>query len=594
MSKLAPAAVSLVAALRGLGPAWTATRLDVQQTLLEGVAGKVTALGKYALPTLRTGLVGIASQLNIGTKSFLDFAGSASTSKEFGTLFTSISATLHNLLPAIQPVAKALLDLVNVGASFGPGIASGIASFATKVSGALSNAASNGSLAKFFSNALTALHQVMNVLGNLASIVGSVFGPAASAGSILLRVIGQITGQFATLLQTPVGKNALNTIFSSVAATVQALAPAISAVLASLLPAIAKLGPPLVVLGKALAGAITPLAPLLGPIATLIGTVVTALAPLLPLIAQLVAAALGPFVTLLNAIFSALGPVITQLTTALQPIIPVLSAALVQLVAAFIPILPVLAQILIALIPLIPPLAKIIVQLVNLAATTMPAFIAIAKLIPPALRLIVPVVNTVITAISGIITIVSSVIGWFSSLISKIGSLPTAISGLGQSVYNAGSKLMGELFSGIKSVLSSAGKFATNLGKAIVNAIIDALNTGLGLPITLPKVDTHIPGVGTVGGQQLLPAIPHLARGATINPVDGGVLAVLAEGGRSESVVDTGLINRQLEQSNRLLAKNGAGTGTVNHTWNVHGAPGQDVSTLTADLARRYDFLAGP
>jgi hypothetical protein len=127
MSKLAPAAVAVVNAIRGLGPAWHEVHLEVQQALLDGIGARITALGTNALPTLRTGLVGIATELNAGTKAFLGFAANADTAREFSTLFDNIQASVHALLPTIRPANQALLDLVTVGSKFGPQLATGVA-----------------------------------------------------------------------------------------------------------------------------------------------------------------------------------------------------------------------------------------------------------------------------------------------------------------------------------------------------------------------------------------------------------------------------------------------------------------------------------
>src|SRR5690606_16437305 len=68
--------------------------------------------------------------------------------------------------------------------------------------------------------------------------------------------------------------------------------------------------------------------------------------------------------------------------------------------------------------------------------------------------------------------------------------------------------------------------------------------------------------------------IPHLADGATVLPRRGGTLAVLAEAGRAESVVDTGLLNRALEQG-----ISGPGSG-ASVEMNVYPSPGMDESTI--------------
>lgn len=124
------------------------------------------------------------------------------------------------------------------------------------------------------------------------------------------------------------------------------------------------------------------------------------------------------------------------------------------------------------------------------------------------------------------------------------GAVKTVIHGVGEAV--------GAVIGGIRTDFDNVVGFVTGLPgriataaagmwdgiktafKSAINWIIDAWN---GLKFTLPAVDTHIPGVGKIGGFTLgTPTIPHLADGAIVSARPGGVLALLGEGGRDEAV----------------------------------------------------------
>lgn len=112
---------------------------------------------------------------------------------------------------------------------------------------------------------------------------------------------------------------------------------------------------------------------------------------------------------------------------------------------------------------------------------------------------------------------IGDVIGWFRGIKDKIAG---ALSGVGDKIL---------------------APF-----KSAFNAIANAWNNTVGkLNFTFPE---GIPGVGGKGVS--VPKIPTLAEGATIKPRRGGTLAILAEAGRSESVVDTGLMNQRLSEMN--------------------------------------------
>lgn len=139
------------------------------------------------------------------------------------------------------------------------------------------------------------------------------------------------------------------------------------------------------------------------------------------------------------------------------------------------------------------------------------------------------------------------VVGVLGGVWHEISSLPGKIVGLGTALFNAGKGIIGQLIKGLGEIFKSTGSFAVDIGKSIINGIIGAINN------VLQHVNDAIPNKITLKylpdidlPDNPIPMIPKLAAGATIKPRPGGTLALLAEAGRSESVVDTGLINARL------------------------------------------------
>ncbi|WAC65186.1 phage tail tape measure protein [Agrococcus sp. SL85] len=95
---------------------------------------------------------------------------------------------------------------------------------------------------------------------------------------------------------------------------------------------------------------------------------------------------------------------------------------------------------------------------------------------------------------------------------------------------------IGDFFAGVWDGIVAAARGAINTVIDLVNGIINAIN--------------DVAGVigGAFGVDFTIPNVPRLAQGATIKPRRGGTLAVLAEAGRPETVVDTGLVNRALAE----------------------------------------------
>ncbi len=89
------------------------------------------------------------------------------------------------------------------------------------------------------------------------------------------------------------------------------------------------------------------------------------------------------------------------------------------------------------------------------------------------------------------------------------------------------------------------GRF-TSASSGLFNGIKDAFRSALnyvirgwnGLQFTMPSINTHIPGVGTIGGFTVgVPDIPELAFGGLVRARPGGTIVRVGEAGRDEAVV---------------------------------------------------------
>ncbi|MGX7679073.1 phage tail tape measure protein [Jatrophihabitans sp. DSM 45814] len=94
-------------------------------------------------------------------------------------------------------------------------------------------------------------------------------------------------------------------------------------------------------------------------------------------------------------------------------------------------------------------------------------------------------------------------------IVSSFNNVVSFFSGLGGRMLAAGKAFMSSLWTGIRSGVGNVGGFVADIGSAIRNGI----NGILHLPINIPRINTHIPGIGTVGGETLIPA---LAKGGVV------------------------------------------------------------------------------
>jgi phage-related protein len=346
LAKMSPAARDTAVQIRALAPALTALRLDVQQQLFAGLSTEVDALGQRYVPVLRTGLAGIAGELNTtahGLAAFLDQAGFAG---DLSTIFDNARQAVANLGSALGPLLSIFRNVATVGSGFLPALTAGVGALALKWAEFIGQARESGRLAGWMQAGIDAARQFGTLLGNFVSIVASVFRAISGGGTGTLSVLVSITDKIDQFVRSASGIRALQQIFgglSAVAAGLNPLFDALGRVLVTqIAPAVAKLGPQLGASIASLAGGFEPLAGILVALSPLLSTAAQAtaqvLVPALRAVQPVVAALVGPVqrvVQLLGsqlsqAITSQLAPALLKLANAAGPLIEKFGTLLVN------------------------------------------------------------------------------------------------------------------------------------------------------------------------------------------------------------------------------------------------------------------------
>lgn len=192
----------------------------------------------------------------------------------------------------------------------------------------------------------------------------------------------------------------------------------------------------------------------------------------------------------------------------------------------------------------------------------------------------------------------SSVLGWVKSNWPKVLAVLTGpigvavlliVSNFGR-IKEAASKAVawvktkfGDMVGYFRSLPGKLKGIFSGLWDGLAGGLKSAINSVLHLPLTIPKINTHIPGVGTVGGQTLIPA---LAKGGVVT---GPTLAMVGERGSEMVVPLTGpggpmgifrSMLAEMEQVNAELA-------------GVRVALGGVQSAVTASASETGDVLGG-
>jgi phage-related protein len=136
----------------------------------------------------------------------------------------------------------------------------------------------------------------------------------------------------------------------------------------------------------------------------------------------------------------------------------------------------------------------------------------------------------------------SKVLGWIKGNWPKILAFLTGPIGIAVSLISRhwdkitnGAKDVWNYIKGLPGKIKDA---FTGIFNGLAGTLEDAINSVLHLPLTIPRINTHIPGVGTVGGQTLIPA---LAQGGIVT---SATLALIGEAG-PEAVIPLKYLKQQ-------------------------------------------------
>jgi phage-related protein len=511
---LAPNAQSFVKEIHSLQPALDGLRKSVQNQLFENLGKTIRTTASVDLPILSGALTTTAGSLNVMARDVLNTATGLGKSGVLGQALGSANAGLANLTGIPATIVQ---GLVQVGAAAGPAfknLTAAAGNAADTLSQKLSGAFASGSLQKAIETAVGLVGDLFEVVGNVGSIIGSVFGAAQVSGGGFIGTLKEITGSLRTAFASPAVQEGLKALFSTMSLLAQTAGPLLAQALGVIGPALVALSEPVKILINALGQALQPIIAALGPVllvvARTVGQLVVALSPLLPVIGQIVALIgpiLVPIVGALGTIFGQLAPLVSQvaalLAGVLTPILAQLPAIITPILAVFTTLtgalLPALSQWVTALTPALTQLSMSFAEVfVALGPLIAQLAVLLGKFLEKMMPLLLPIIETVgklaaifagglAQAITTVVvpalqTVTSLLRGDFSGAfesgkqaVSGLGEfvvqvfeeLPVAVGGalsnLAGSLFRAGNDLILSLIRGIKSKIPDVKNVLSDL-----------------------------------------------------------------------------------------------------------------------------------
>lgn len=514
---LSPEAQKVVGQLGKFHGAIEALKASVQDNIFRGLQAPVNQLVTQNLPKLRSLFDGIAVSANGAFKETLAFLNSGQAQASITTLFGNLRQTATQLAPALRPAVSAFLDLSTVGSSFLPQLSAGLTSVATRFGNFIAQSAQSGALANFFQKALDTIEQLFGVLGNLGSIIGSVFRAADAAGGGFLNTLLQVTDQLATFLKSASGQSALTSFFSSMREIIGALLPVLLSVVQvvanNLVPIFSMLARTLLPVinvvvqqfGAALTAAMPGITALVQGLATLLevfGPTITFAVQLAGILGGVLGKVLQTLAPVLARVANALLNGLIKIMPQLEPVIIAVADAVVQLIDAAIPLIPIFLQLITALLPILPPLiqlvAAILPPLIGLVQALVPVIQAFAQiliaLIPPITAVVTTILNILIPPIQLIATIVAQVAlivadvftalsGTITTILTTLGTIISGIWGTIVNIFTGAVQLVGSI---VRGAFEGIRSFIATVLSGIGSAVRSGLDTVVGFFRDLP------------------------------------------------------------------------------------------------------------
>ena len=334
LQKLAPSARNVVTAVQSLAPAWTSLQKAVQGRFFANVGADLERIGGAFLPVLRENLVETAGVLNGTIRGFAAWATEGERVQQIDTILSGLNDTLAAILPAVGNIAEGMFNLFS--GTLGPAtdMATAISRASEGFVGWSEGVAQSGQLTTFLEGSNAILGTLVRTVGNIGSILVTVFDAGAAQGATLLNIFEQATGQLAAFLQTAEAQSGLQQFFGLIQQSGEAIRQlgsvavpifqGVFAIIGALLPQIATLRTILLpiaqVLGQAIGGALTALAPVLGAV---IGLILQLVAAIAPLVGTLIGALGGAIERIAGLFMENLFPAISGLIPILTPILDV-------------------------------------------------------------------------------------------------------------------------------------------------------------------------------------------------------------------------------------------------------------------------------
>ncbi|MGW5520003.1 transglycosylase SLT domain-containing protein [Nocardia africana] len=216
LGKLSPAAQDFVKKILALKPHLVDLKNAVQDALFNNMGDTATNFVNNWLPSLKTGLSGIASEINNGVRRALADLDTDATRSKVGHIFDNVKLSIGPTIDGINNLIQGLLSLAGVGSDFLPGISNGFLGLTEKFRQWAESPEGQQKFHDFLQNALDKFQKIMDIAKELGGVVNAIFKGSNETGESWLDTLDNKFREWKDFLNSPEGQEKIHNFFNTV------------------------------------------------------------------------------------------------------------------------------------------------------------------------------------------------------------------------------------------------------------------------------------------------------------------------------------------------------------------------------------------
>ncbi|MFI9558878.1 hypothetical protein [Nonomuraea endophytica] len=282
LGKLSPNARAFARQVQGLSGELTSLQQSVQDRIFAGLAREIRPLAQSLLPSVRSGMLGVADGFNLGAKEAIAFGRTPMAKGAVNSVFASTGRIMGMLAGATRPAMQVITQLTVKSLPLAERMASWATNGARAGAAFLTSERGAAALERTIDKSGDTLAQLGRIGGNIGRTLIGVFGQMETSGDGVLDTIERLTAKAAAWARSAEGQRQAAEVFRllrDVASDVAAVLPLVLGPLSALAKLVMGLPEPLrgvVTTGIALVAVLGPLASKAGVAAAVLLRIVSA------------------------------------------------------------------------------------------------------------------------------------------------------------------------------------------------------------------------------------------------------------------------------------------------------------------------------